>query len=285
MMISIDVDLDVYKALSGRKASEGETYNSVLRSVLDLKSRPLEAQEVFVPGVSAEQAKQEAAAAAAAGEKPEPRVAPTNGAKLKVAVLGAAGNIGPIVVDEALSRGFEVTALARDPSKIAARPGVTAKAADANDPASLAEALKGADALLVAVRWGYADVNKLLEGVRASGVKRVVLAVGCGALMRADGRRHFIHASENNGVPAPAVVPAVRVVEALRNAADLEWTAVSCPMDIRSGERLGQYRLGGEHMIFDKEGRSRISSEDFAVAMVDEAQESRHVRQQVGAAY
>ena len=62
-------------------------------------------------------------------------------------------------------------------------------------------------------------------------------------------------------------------------------TAVSCPMDIKPGERLGQYRLGGEHMIFDEEGRSRLSMEDFAVALVDEVQQPRHVRQQVGAAY
>ena len=93
--------------------------------------------------------------------------------------------------------------------------------------------------------------------------------------MPPEGRRYLW-----NGRPAPSAEE-----NASKNAADLEWTAVSCPMDIKPGERLGQYRLGGEHMIFDEEGRSRLSMEDFAVALVDEVQQPRHVRQQVGAAY
>ena len=225
------------------------------------------------------------AAAAAAGEIPLPRQTPTANNKVKVAVIGATGSIGGKVVDEASSRGLEVVAVARDPAKIAAKPGVEAKAGDANDPKSLAEALKGADAVIVSVKWASADVDKLIEGIRASGVKKALFVVGCGTLMRDDGRLHFNHAAEANGVPPPPIVPAVRAMNAIKAADDLEWTLVSCPMYIASGERKGAFRLGGTHMIFEDDGNSRISEDDFAVAMVDEVQEPHFGRKQVGVAY
>ncbi|MDP3660290.1 MAG: NAD(P)H-binding protein [Phenylobacterium sp.] len=281
MMISIDVDMDVYKALSAKRPAEATPFNDVLRSILDLKAGAV-AEQSFG---DAAQVKAAADAAAAAGERTLPRQVPKTETKGTVAVVGATGSIGGKVVDEALSRGLNVIAVARDPAKIAPRAGVTVRAGDVNDPKSLAEAIKGADAVVVSVKWAQANVDSLIEGVRASQVKKGLFVVGCGTLMRSDGRLHFNHAAEANGVPPPPIVPAVRAMNALTAVSDFEWTLVSCPMDIASGERVGDFRLGGSHMIFEDNGRSRISEQDFAVAMIDEVQEPHFANKQINVSY
>ncbi|MGE0828240.1 MAG: NAD(P)-dependent oxidoreductase [Hyphomonadaceae bacterium] len=284
MMMTIDVDLEVYKALNRLSDAEKKPYNAILRDLLKVKDAavaPVLAQSFVTRGDSAAAA----AAAAAAGEQARPRKAPENPSMPRVAVLGAAGSIGAKVVDEALSRGLQTIAIARDPSKVPAREKLKVIATDANDPAALSKAIDGADLVVVSVKWAGADINKVLEGVRASGVRRAIVVVGCGTLMREDGRRHFIHAAEANGVAPPATVPAMRVMAALKASPDLEWTAISCPMDIRSGARTEKFRVGGEYMILDDEGVSRISEQDFAVAILDETQAPRHVRAQFGVSY
>ncbi|MGE3142495.1 MAG: NAD(P)H-binding protein, partial [Hyphomonadaceae bacterium] len=212
MKMTIDVDMDVYKALGAMGASDADSYNRVLRNLLKLQGSGPTAEFAVQRG----DAKSAAAAAARAGETARSRQAPKENRKLKLAILGAAGSIGGKTVDEALSRGLDVIAVARDPAKLAAKPGAEARIADANDAAAVAKALSGADAAIVAVKWAGVDVQNVLEGVRASGVKRAIFILGCGTLFRDDGRRHFIHVAEGNKVPVPATVPAMRVLEALK---------------------------------------------------------------------
>ncbi|MGE3303544.1 MAG: NAD(P)-dependent oxidoreductase [Hyphomonadaceae bacterium] len=279
MMTSIDIDMDVYKALSDLRPSEAATINAVLRQMLKLGDAPSAAAASAVAAATAP------AAGAQLKANAKPRHAPGGGLKGKVAVIGATGSIGGKIVDEALSRGAEVIAVARDPAKVKAQKGVSAVAGNANDPESLTQALKGADAVLVSVKWADADIAKLLQGIRAAGVKRGVFVVGQGTLLREDGRRQFAHMAEKNGTPVPPTVPAMKVLDALKAANDLEWTAVSCPADIRSGDRTAQFRVGGELMIFDAQGTSRISEQDFAVAILDELQDPHYVRSQLAVAY
>jgi len=279
MMISIDVDMEVYKALSALRPSDDAPHNAALRNLLGLA----EGQAAIA---QAPRAKPKAGPPSSGGQaKPRHAPAKRSGPAPKIAVLGATGSIGGKIVDEALSRGIEVVAVARDPSKVTPKAGVSVKVANANDPQALAAALTGTDAVLVAVRWADADVNKLLEGVRASGVKRSMFVVGCGTLLRDDGRRHFKHAAEANGVPPPPTVPAMRVLETLKSSDDLDWTAISCAMDIGPGERTGHFRVGGEDMVLDAEGESRISTQDFAIAVLDEIEEPHFVRRQFGVGY
>ena len=284
MRFSINVDMDVYKALAERGKSDGVDQNAILRQLLDLGREPT--SDFWVtPPLDGEAARN--AVAGSQGPSGRPRSAPSNGVRgpRRIAVVGATGSIGGRVVSEALSRDAEVVAVVRDPSKLAPRAGVTVRGANANDPQGLAGALAGADAVVVSVKWAEADINPLLAGLRASGVKRAIFVIGCGSLVRHDGRRHFVHVAEANGVPPPETVPAVRVLDALKAVEGLEWTVISCPIDIRAGERTGQFRTGGDQMLFDDHGVSRISEEDFAVAIIDEIREPAHVREQFGAAY
>ena len=103
-------------------------------------------------------------------------------------------------------------------------------------------------------------------------------------MLRDDGRVHFDHMVEK-GTPPPSSKPAMLALDALKKIDDLDWTAISPSADIQPGERTGVFRLGLDHLIQDAEGRSRISREDFAIAILDEIETPQHIRQRFTAGY
>ena len=201
-----------------------------------------------------------------------------------IALIGATGNIGSRVLTEALSRSHTVTAITRDPRKLTARAGMTIKAASTTDPVVLSQVLKGHDIVIVSVKWNENDVNRVIDTIRKSGVKRALFVVGAGSLIRKDGRTHFDHMAEK-GVQPPTSKPAAVALEAIRAIKDLEWTAISPAAAIPAGQRTGKFRLGLDKFLEDKQGESRISREDFAVAILDEVEKPKHVRKRFTAAY
>jgi putative NADH-flavin reductase len=203
---------------------------------------------------------------------------------MNIVVIGATGNIGRAVVEEALRRGHTVTATTRDPAKVAPRPGVTVKAANTADVAATAEVLRGHDAAILSVKWNEAEIGQVVDALARSGVKRCLFVVGAGSLIRKDGRTHFEHMAEKGIVP-PTSKPAALALEALQKVAGLEWTAISPAASIQPGARTGKFRLGLDHLIEDDKGQSLISREDFAIAILDELETPRHVHRRFTAAY
>jgi putative NADH-flavin reductase len=202
-----------------------------------------------------------------------------------IVLVGATGNIGRCILDEALARKHRVTAVTRDAGKLAAaRPGMTVKQGNTADVAAMAAILKGHDAAVVSVKWNDADIRQVIEAVRRSGVPRALFVVGAGSLLRADGRTHLEHMTEAGNVP-PTSKPAALALDALRTVGDLDWTAISPPSSIQPGERTGKFRLGGDRLLEDAEGKSRISRADFAIAIVDEIEKPQHRGQRFTAAY
>jgi putative NADH-flavin reductase len=201
-----------------------------------------------------------------------------------IALIGASGNIGSRILDEALSRKHTVTALTRDPRKLSARPGMTIRAGSTTDAPALAQILKGHDAVVVSVKWNENDIRRVIDTIRKSGVKRALFVVGAGSLLRGDGRRHYDHMA-GKGVQPPTSLPALQAYEEITKVADLDWTAISPPASIAAGQRTGKFRLGLDHLIEDSKGESRISREDFAVAIVDEIEKPKHLRKRFTAAY
>jgi putative NADH-flavin reductase len=204
---------------------------------------------------------------------------------MNIVVIGATGAIGSRIVDEALRRGHKVTATSRDPAnKLATRTGMTAKAVNAADVAATAAVLRRHDAAVVSVKWNEADIHQVLDAIRKSGVKRCLFVIGAGSLIRKDGRTHFEHMAEK-GIQPPTSKPAALAFEEMKKANDLEWTAISPAASIQPGERTGKFRLGLDHLVEDAEGESRISREDFAIAILDELEKPRHVHKRFTAAY
>lgn len=213
---------------------------------------------------------------------------------MKIALFGATGNIGSRILDEAMQRGHEVTAIMRDPSKLPlADPKLQAASGNITDANSYLSAVRGVDAVVVSVsprgNTSGADLvalaNDLLAGLPAAGVKRLVWVGGAGTLEVAPG----VRAVDTDSFPAEYKAEALALGDVLgvlrASSADIDWTFISPPFVIAPGERTGQYRLGGDQPLFDVQGNSRISNEDYAVALLDCVEKNDAPRKRITVGY
>lgn len=195
---------------------------------------------------------------------------------MKVALIGASGEAGSRILKELAGRGHTVLALARHPEKIAALAGVEARAADTHDPVGLARALKGCDAVISAVKFKDFDGASLISAVRTAGVRRYLVVGGAGSLEVAPGLLEMNSPKFPPHVKPEAEKGAQYLVQ-LRSS-DLDWTFLSPSRFFNPGARTGKFRLGTDQLLTDATGKSSISFEDYAIALVDELEQSRHVR-------
>lgn len=195
---------------------------------------------------------------------------------MKIALIGASGNVGTRIVAELVSRGHQVTGIARDPARIAAGPNVTAVKGDADDEAALAGLLKGHDAVISSLRFLGSDAKKLIAAVRASGVKRYLVVGGAASLEIAPGQRLLDTPNFPEAYKAEATAGAA-FLDTLRATDDLDWTFFSPAAMFGPGERTGTFRLGTDQLIANEKGSS-ISYEDYAIALVDEIETPKHVK-------
>ncbi|MCX4408469.1 NAD(P)H-binding protein [Streptomyces sp. NBC_01764] len=211
---------------------------------------------------------------------------------MKVVLFGATGMIGSRIATEASARGHQVLAVSR--SGQSPVPGVTATAADASDPVKVTELVAGADVVASACvpprdgtepREPFLALNRaLVEGVRAVGVRRLVVVGGAGSLEVVPGQTVL----DQPGFPETVLAEALAHRDALdfyRTLDDLDWTYVSPAADIAPGPRTGHFRLGGDRLLTDEHGNSRISAEDYAIAFVDELETAAHPRARMSVAY
>jgi uncharacterized protein len=197
---------------------------------------------------------------------------------MKIAVTGASGNAGSRITAELAHRGHRITAIARNPGKIANSPNVTAVQGDANDRAALAKLWTGHDAAISSIHFLASDPEALIGAAKDSGVGRYLVVGGAGSLEVAPGVRL---------VTTPSFPPQYRA-EAERGAAfldrlkqerELNWSFLSPSALFVAGERTGEFRLGTDQLLVAADGKSWISFEDFAVALADEIERPAYLRQ------
>ncbi|WP_454688421.1 NAD(P)-dependent oxidoreductase [Achromobacter aloeverae] len=200
-----------------------------------------------------------------------------------VALIGASGNAGARILKELSDRGHSVTAIARNPEKIADLPKVTARRGDVDDKEGLAALLRGHDAVISSVRFSASDPRVLIDAVRASGVRRYLVVGGAASLEIAPGKRLL----DQPDFPQAYKVEATKGAEfldLLKGAQDLDWTFLSPSAMFMPGERTGKFRLGTDQLLTGEHGSS-ISFEDYAVALVDELEKPAHVRRRFTVGY
>ncbi|MGO4871459.1 MAG: NAD(P)-dependent oxidoreductase [Roseiarcus sp.] len=202
---------------------------------------------------------------------------------MKVALIGATGQVGSRLLSELTRRGHAVTAIARNAARASRGPLVTAAPGDVNDKAGLAALLGGHDAVISSVRFLDTDPAALVETMRAAAVKRYLVVGGAGSLEVAPG----VTLLSTPQFPAAYKQEATRGAEFLaylRGLDNLDWTFLSPSALFFAGERTGKFRLGADQLLTNEKGSS-ISFEDFAVAMVDELEKPAHMRQRFTVGY
>ncbi|MPS29345.1 NAD(P)-dependent oxidoreductase [Pigmentiphaga sp.] len=203
---------------------------------------------------------------------------------MNIAIIGATGNVGSRLVQEALARGHHVTAIARHASGLEARPHLDTLDLDLADSARLADALRGKDAVISSVRFASTPLAAVLGPVKQAAVRRLLVVGGAGSLEVAPGAALV----DTPAFPAeykPEALAGRDWLNALRTEKDLDWTFLSPSALFVPGERTGTFRLGGDTLLTAADGRSWISMEDFAVAMLDEAAQPAHSRRRFTVGY
>lgn len=206
---------------------------------------------------------------------------------MKILILGASGMIGARITAEAAARGHAVTAAARDVARIAPLRSVTPLRLDLTDAPALAAAAAQADVVVGAVSPRSApptiDPAAYVRAlIGAAGGRRLVVVGGAGTLNLPD------------GTPVADVVPEAYAAEAkgmraahdILAASDADYLFFAPPAAIAPGERTGVFRTGADRILLtDAEGKSAISAEDYAVALLDEIERPSGSRMILTAAY
>ncbi|WP_248916052.1 NAD(P)-dependent oxidoreductase [Pseudomonas moorei] len=202
----------------------------------------------------------------------------------KIAIIGATGRAGSQLLEEALRRGHSVTAIARDTSKIGPRAGVVSQNVDALNSAALQAAVAGHDVVISAAHFSTLPASAVIGPVKKAGVNRLLVVGGAGSLLLPDGTRVI----DSKGFPAEYKAEAgagAEFLENLRQEQDLEWTFLSPSAEFVEGERTGKFRIGKDDLLVSSEGRSWITFADYAIAMLDEVDAPKQIRQRFTVGY
>jgi uncharacterized protein len=200
---------------------------------------------------------------------------------MNVVVYGATGNSGSRILQELISRGHKVTAVARNTSKLPST--VTARQDDLSNVETIAAIIQGVDAVISAYAPPQDNTDALLgvterqiAAVKSAGNIRLIIVGGAGSLEVAPG----VTLLSSGHLPAPWIPIATSHENVLKmvQASDINWTYFSPAAFFEPGERTGKFRLGTDQLVADSKGQSRISLEDYAIALVDELEKPAHER-------
>ena len=218
---------------------------------------------------------------------------------MKVAVIGASGYIGAKILAEALARGHDVTAIVRHPEKLASHQRMTPVKCDVFDVAALTEAIRGHDVVISAYKPGsefssqqsfddYVSAYQAqIDAVKAAGGPRFLVVGGAASLKLEDGTE-FLDSPMFPEAFAPNKVGIRGLREVfymLKKEDSFDWAFFSPAVMIVPGERTGKFRLGTDRYFTNEAGESRISVEDYAVAMIDEVETPQHHQTRFTVAY
>ncbi|MBN8942017.1 MAG: NAD(P)H-binding protein [Rhizobiales bacterium] len=212
---------------------------------------------------------------------------------MRVTVFGGAGSVGSRVVAEAMARGHEVVAVARNAARLSGLPaGAETRVGDASAIADVVRLSRGQDLVISATRPvpGQEEelvttTRALLAGLAETGV-RLLLVGGAASLAVPGGGGATV--IDNPDFPAAIralALACARQLETCRAAPSVDWTYLSPPALLQPGTRTGHYRLGKDELLVDAAGHSAISMEDLAVALLDEAERPAHSRVRFTVAY
>lgn len=213
---------------------------------------------------------------------------------MKIALIGATGFVGSAILKEALDRGHEVTAIVRHPEKLTAHPKLHAQKGDVYNENEVARLVTGHDVVISAFNPGWTNpdiydlqvkgTKTIIAGVKKAGIKRLLFVGGAGSLEVKPG----VQSVDLPEFPKDWKQGALATREALnllRQEPGLDWSFLSPSADLSPGQRTGKFRLGKDQLLKDANGQSRISTQDYAVALMDEVEKPAHVRQRFTVGY
>lgn len=212
----------------------------------------------------------------------------------EIAIIGASGFIGSALTQEALARGLKVRALVSRPDRIEATANLAVVGVDVLDTKALSAALAGVDAVLSAFSghaqtdvagYYHQGITSILAAVKAQAVTPRLLLVGGAASLQLPDGSMLLDSPDFPAEYRATAEGAYAALQLLRKETSLQWSYLSPAAEIFPGDKTGQFRLGGDLLLTDASGKSRISTGDYAVAMLDEMQHPKQLNRRFSVAY
>ena len=209
---------------------------------------------------------------------------------MNIVLYGATGNTGSRILKELIARGHTVKAAVRDTTKIVPTEDISVVHDDLTDAAKTAAIVAGADAVVSAYAPPADDTDAILgvtalqiKAIEATPKTRLIVVGGAGGLNVAPG----VSLIDSGHLPEPWMPIAKSHVAAydLLKASSIDWTYFAPAAFFEPGERTGKFRLGLDDLISDANHQSRISMEDYSIALVDELESPKHERARFTAGY
>ena len=212
-----------------------------------------------------------------------------------VAIFGGTGYAGGAIAAEAVKRGLSVISLSRSPGS-AGTPGLDVRRGNVHDVTLVDQVAAEADVIIVSIRHaagedgvGLIDALPALSSAVAKHGKRLGWVGGAASLQVAEGGPRLLDTPEFPEMFKDEAGSAAKVLDALRaDATGVDWFFVSPAGGFgsyNSGVATGGYRVGGDILLTDADGKSEISGADFALALVDEITSPKHHRTRFTVAY
>jgi putative NADH-flavin reductase len=214
----------------------------------------------------------------------------------EIVLIGASGFVGSAILNEALDRGHKVTAVVRHPEKITAMSkNLVIKQGDVSYDETVTEVCKGADAVISAYNPGWRNpkiaeettkgYKAIINGVKKAGVKRLLVVGGAGSLFISPGKRIMETGSiPDSYLPAVRALAEVYLIDLIAEK-NIDWVFFSPAGMLEQGLRTGKFRLGKDDLVVNEKGESKISVQDYAVAMIDELEKPAHHRERFTIGY
>ncbi|WP_162054370.1 NAD(P)-dependent oxidoreductase [Pontibacter pamirensis] len=214
---------------------------------------------------------------------------------MKIAIIGASGNIGSRITQEALTRGHDVTAIVRHPEKVSKESvSLEVQRGDVEDVEQTAALIKDHDAVVVSYSPGWGPdteyhkhveiARKVLEAAKKAGVKRLLNVGGAGSL-NTEGGTQLVDTPDFPEAWKEGASAQRDSLKVYQEEQELDWTFFSPAIIIEPGERTGKFRYDTENPVVNEKGESRISRQDFAVAVLDELEDPQFIRQRFTIGY
>lgn len=213
---------------------------------------------------------------------------------MKIVLIGVTGFVGSAILKEALDRGHDVTAIVQHPEKLQPHERLRPQKGDVYKEDEVARLVAGHDAVISAFNPGWTNpdiynqqvkgTEAIIKGVKQAGVKRVLWVGGAGGLEVKPG----VQSVDTPEFPKDWKQGSLATREALnmlRKELSLDWSFLAPSADLSPDQRTGKFRLGTDQLLKDANGQSRISVEDYAMAMIDEVENPGHIRQRFTVGY
>lgn len=221
---------------------------------------------------------------------------------MKIVLYGATGKVGSRILTELLGRHHEVVAvvrhLARDPDKLASNDGLTVVEGDLSTVEGIAEAIGGAQAVVSAYAPPPDKPEQLIDVTKreVAAVQQVsqqasspehaprLIVVGGAASLEVTPGVTLVSTKDFPAAWKPIALAHEKALELLRGSS-IDWTYLSPSAFFEPGQRTGKFRLGQDELLTAADGKSWISMEDYAIALVDELEQPQHRRQRFTVGY